>query len=669
MLASGSATDEGRVPGFRSQTEVKGMKGWAKWLSGLLAALLLAAPLSGAPAATPSEARQRLAAGSVEYAATLYSPSSALVLDETLRPDYARFSPGYVVAALMQGEAGGRVQATLKAILATQDLTPRSPTFGLFPQDFYAPTPSLEATSHLLPLLAWVAEHGEALPVDLRAQVTQALEMAYRAVGKTSAEPDHPYLALLRAAALATAGRALGHQEGVRQAEAAVSQWLRQVLQAGCWMGHGASAEVLRLGALAWIAQAAGAPAPDVRLALRLGYLDLIQRVQPGSGALAGAASFVRAVDYIQGGDLNRYLLYLWGVGDPPSLVRPNAMYLAACAWTPEGLEPVPVSADLPRSVVTVAKEGAPVTRTDTYLTDLFSLGTMTGLVGPRALPVMITLAQSPQRPTCYLYAVPPPAAVWAVQHEGLALITLGFSQIGGPGRVQAYAHSVLGPRQEVEKVLLSDVPWTGAPAAVGVGSTVAVQRAGVYVGLSLGQSGPVQVAPRYEATKPGVLRWQAEGPEAELELLIYAREQTYEIFPPLDNLVVSVVVQVAPQSAFPSLEDFSRSLQRGRLRQTVTASTERIAPEEDPFTRFLNQDKPKSRTQYRHVQHLLLESTYQVGEETLLRQRVDLPLRKVLLAEVQGVAPTPAGPWESPLLTLPWDMSQARAALTGTGR
>jgi len=646
------------------------MNGRGKWLSGtVLAGLLLAVSLSGAPAATPSEARARLAAGSLEYAATLYSASSALVLDETLRPDYVRFSPGYVVAALMQGDAGERVRATLQAILAAQDLSPRSPTYGFFPQDLYAPAPSLEATSHLLPLLAWVAGHGEALPGDLRAQVTRALEAAYQAVRKKLAEPDHPYLALLRAAALATAGQALGHPEGVQQAEAAVSQWLRQVLQAGCWMGHGASAEALRLGALAWIAQAAGAPSPEVRSALRLGYLDLIQRVQPGSGALAGAAFFVQAVDYVQGGDLNRYLLYLWGVGEPPSVVRPNAMYLAACAWTPEDLEPLPAGADPPRTVVTVAKEGAPVTRTDTYLTDLFSLGTMNGLVGPRALPLLITLAQSAQRPTCYMYAVPPPATVWAVQHQALALVTLNFSQIGGPGRVQAYAHSVLGPRREVEKVLLSGVPWTGEPAAVGIGSTVAVQRAGVYLGIRLGQSGPVQVSPRYEATKPGVLRWQGEDPAAELELLIYAREQTYQIVPPVDNLVVSVVVQLAPQSAFPSLEEFSRSLHMGRLRQTVTASTERITPEEDPFTRFLNQEKPKSKTQYRHVQHLLLESVYQVGEEPLLRQRVDVPLGKVLLTEVLGAVLAPVGPWESPLLTLPWDLTQARAALTGTGR
>jgi hypothetical protein len=631
----------------------------------LLAVGLTALGATMARGATPPEARERLCAGALEYAQTLYSSSYSLVVDETLRPDYVRFSPGYVVAALTRGDAGKQVVATLNTILAAQDANPHSPTRGLFPQDVYTGTPGLEATCQLLPLLAWVHDHGQALPPDVQGKVGPALESAYRVVERTKAAPEHPYLTLLRAAALATAGQSLGHPEGLGAAQSEAGTWLKRQLGAGCWEGHGATAEALRLGALAWIAQVAGGkPSPEVRMALRLAYLDLLQRVQPGSGALAGAASFVQGVDYVQGGDMDRYLLYLWGAGEEPPQLRPSAMYLAACAWTPDAalLSTGPLA--LPRTVTTTAREGAPVTRTDTYLTDLFSLGTMTGAVGMRAVPVMITLADSPKRPTAYLYAYPTPAAVSAVQQEGRAAVTVAFNQIGAPDREQAYVTGVLGPRQEITGVLVNGGEWNGEAVAVGMGSVVTWQRAGVYLGISLGLCGPAQPSQRTETTKPGTLRWQGDTPSSELELLVYGRKQTYGLVPAIDNVLVGVAVQVAPQSAFPDLKAFSSQMLAERLVQRVTTSVEKLAPDEDPHTAFLNENKPKTKMQYRYVAHVVLDSVLREGDQALLHQQVDLATGRVLLTETAGAPVAAAGPWQSPLLNLPWDQGAARQML-----
>jgi hypothetical protein len=583
-----------------------------------------------------------------------------------MRPDYVRFSAGYVVAALQGGDTSPRVVATLQAILAAQDLAPRSPTAGFFPPDAYTGTPGLVATCQFLPLLAWVHDHGQSLPADVQARVKLALEAAYGAVERAPALAEDPYLTLLRAAALATAGQSLGHPEGVRAAQATVSLWLQQQLQVGCWEGHGGTAEALRLGALAWIAQASGAQVPpDLLLALRLGYLDLLQRVQPGSGALAGAASFVQPADYVQGGDLDRCLLYLWGVGPEPAVLRPSAMYLAACAWTPAAALLHAAAPVLPRTVATVARAGAPIARTDTYLTDLFSLGTMTGNVGMRAVPLMITLAHDPARPTAYLFAAPTPATVSAVQKDGLAVVTVAFNQIGAPDREQAYLQGVLGPREDVSQVLIDGDPWNGEEAAIGAGSVVAWQRGRVFLGIRLGLCGPARLEERTAITKPGTLRWQGDAPAAELELFLYGRKQTYGLVPPLDNVVVAVMVQVAAQSdALPTLAAFCQQMETPRLIQTATASVETIAPKEDPFTAFLNENKPRTKAEYHSIGHLQFDSLLRVGDKPLLHQRVDLASSQVLLTELAGAPVTVTGPWQSPLLNLTWDPAAARQTL-----
>lgn len=636
----------------------------SKLLLGLMAWLLV----SGAYAATLPQRREYLARRSLAYGQLFYSASDSLLLDESLRPDVTRFSPGYVAAALWLGQQSAQAAATLQAILQAQDNTPDSPTYGLFPAQAGLTAPSLSATCQLLPVLTWILEHSQMLSPELQEQTRVALERAYQAIRGAGDFPEHPYLQLTQAAALATAGRVLGHKEGMVEAQAAVSAWLQGQLQRGCWQGHGPSAESLRAGALAWVAQASGEPSADTWAALRLGYMDLFQRVQPGSQAVAGAASFVQPADYARGGELSRYLIYLWAQGQEPAIVRPSAMYFATCEFDPQVAGPESLSLAAPRMVSTLGTEAAGFVRTDTYVTDLFSLGTMSGWLGRRAVPLMITLGGNEERPTAYLFPSPAPARAASVQQHNLALMSVEFDQIGRGERTQAYLYGILGPRGQIKRVLVNGRPWPGQPAALAQGSVVAVQRGGLYLGIRLLYAGPALREQQSEVTKPGVLRWPGEQADAELELLIYARKRSYQVTPPIDNLIVVVLVAVEPQAAFENLEAFSRHLRAGQWHREVTASTERKEREESPSEEFLTQYDPKSKADYEYLKHLLHTVTYESdGIEMELQE--DLATGKVLAQEVGGEPMAATGPWQSPGLSLPWDVAAARACLTAGGQ
>jgi len=600
----------------------------------------------------------------LEYGELFYSSSHSLLLDESLGPDVARFSPGYVAAALWLGQQTEHAAAMLQAIIQAQDSEAGSPTYGLFPQQADLTAPSLTATCQLLPLLAWILEHGQTLSPQLQAQTREALDRAYQAISGAGDFPEHPYLELTQAAALATAGRVLGHEEGVAWAEAAVSAWLQGQLERGCWPGHSPSAESLRVGALAWIAQASGQPSADTLAALRLGYLDLIQRVQPGSQAVAGAASFVQSADYARGGELSRYLIYLWAQGKEPEVVRPSAMYFATCEFDPQVMLPASVNLAVPRTISTLGAGEAGLVRTDTYVTDLFSLGTMSGPLGGRAVPLMITLRDSEQRPTAYFFPSPAPARAASVQQRNLALMSVEFDQIGMGERTQAYLYGSLGPRGEIERVLVNELPWPGQPAAIAQGSVVAVQRGGLYLGIRLLYSGPAFRGQQTEVTKPGALRWQGEGPDAELELLVYARKRSYQVTPPRDDLIAVVLVAVEPQTAFDSLEAFCRHLHAGRMHREVAVSTERKKREKGPYEEWLTQHDPKSKADYQLIKHVVQEVTYE-SDAVVMYLREDLATGEVLVREIGGEPIAATGPWQSPLLSLPGDLDAARASLT----
>lgn len=584
-------------------------------------------------------------------------------------PDVNSQSPGYVVAALSGGgniEVAGQV---LAAVLATQDRTPKSPTLGLFPSRQLGGTPELEATCRILPLLAWIAQHDARLPEALRLQVDGALALAYEAVAKAKVPAEAGALTLVRAAALATAGPALRHPEGVAAAQGIVKAWLRRALEWGCASGHGPGMEAVQVGALNWVA-AAGGVFPELEQAQRLLLLDMVQRVQPGSGALAGAVTAAEPGDYAEGGELHRYLLFLANLGTPPVVVRPSAMYFAACEYAPEEVAEVTLPT-LPRLVTTLAKDQDPkrpaaITRTDTYLTDLFSLGTMTGPLGQRSLPVRLTLAGQ-DNPSVYFYASCIPARVTSVQRENLAAVSVNFLAAGAAEAPQAYLRGVFGRRGEIRGIRMNTSVWPDPqpPAAVAQGSVVAVERDGVFIGVRLMLCGAALPAQRVGGAKPGVLQWRGEGANEELELLVYARKQTYPLPRPEPNQLAGVLVSVAPATAYESLEEFSKALLSGRLRQSVSFAKELIKPPVDPAHELLHPTEPHFKVDYKVIPHLYHDLTYQSGDLSLYLKE-DLVGGQVLAREANGVALPAAGPWQSPLLSLPWDARVARASLTG---
>ena len=639
-----------------------------------LAALLAGLTVS-AGAATFSERQDQITQAALAYGEESYFGPLGIAAISVL-PDVAVFTPGYIVAALRSGQsmAGApasesveRANSMLKDLLLCQDRQAGSQTRGLFPPVRYNSAPSLSATCRLLPLLAWIVQHGQTLPEKPLAQTRSRPEVAYTAVKAKPAPPDQPFLPLLRAAALATAGSALGDPEGLNLAQRQVRDWLSRTLSLGCFAGHSPSGEALQLGALDWIA-ATGETFPELQAAQRLLYTDLVQRLQPGSGAVAGAAAEVEPADYAQGGELHRYLLHLWDVAPAPAMIRPSAMYFAACDHVPEELVSTTPS-PLPRTLATLGKEPDPkqttaVLRTDTYMTELFSLGTMSGALGPWAVPLMITLAESPARPTAYFFADGGPARVTSLQHGNVAAVSVNFLAAGSGSTPQAFLRGLLGPRREIKQVLVGSTPWPEQPAAVAQGSVVAVERGGLFLGFRLMLCGPALSTVRTEAAKPGVLQWQSEDPEAELELLIYARKQNYALPRPQAHLLAGVLVKVEPATAYPSLTEFSRAMAAASLRQTVSLSRELVKPQEDPATAVLRQNEPRMRSEYTVVPHLYHDLNYEAGE-LALHLHEDLVSGKLLALEAQGTPLAVAGPWESPLLSLPWDARRARASLT----
>jgi hypothetical protein len=247
-----------------------------------------------------------------------------------------------------------------------------------------------------------------------------------------------------------------------------------------------------------------------------------------------------------------------------------------------------------------------------------------------------------------------------------VAAVSVDFLAAGGADSPQAFLHGILGPRSDIQRVIMGGVDWTDQPAAVAQDEVVAVERDGVYLGLRLMQCGPALSSDQVEGAKPGVLQWQGDGPDAELELLIYARKQTYPLKQPETYLMAGVLVQVEPAgtAAYPTLEDFARALQIGKLRQTVSLSRELIKPQEDPAYALLHQNEPRARSDYTVVPHLFHDLTFVSGTVSL-HLKEDLVPGTILAEEAQGAALPAAGPWQSPLLSLPWDARQARAFLT----
>ncbi len=584
--------------------------------------------------------------------------ATGLVMDRVGQPSVATESTGYVLAACESDTNITQAQQVLKAVLAAQDTQPGSARQGQFPwlagQEQAC---TLQATYFASPVLAEIyLEHSEKLSPELQTKLRSGLELALAAVKGKPAPSEDDVTALLRTASLAMLGRALGADQQIAESLKQVASWLGETLDNGLRDGHSPASDSYRLAALKWIWQAAGAQMRSQQLqdALMLMYYDLAWRIQPEVGALAGAALYARPADYLYGGEYSPYLIYVDLGGPAPPQVTQFAMFFVAPDYAPPAELLARVRRHLPFQLSTEAREGAYIVRTDTYLHDRFSLGTMTGQPSATSIPLLITLAGLPELSTAYFFADPRPSYVTSMQVNNVGMITVDFDLIGRGNRLTAWLRGVLGVRSQIDQVIVSQDEWKGLPTAIPAMGTVAIQRGGCYVGIRVLRAGPVEGKDVISGPKPAVLEWTGPSDDAVLQLTVYARKRTYRLRQPLNNLRAGVVVKVVPVSSFESLAAFAADFARARLQQSIERAKELLHEPTDPFKAVLTEHKPKSKSELEY-KHMLLHTISYQSSETSWQVQEDMLNEEVTIRSANGEPVASGGPWKIGERVLPW--------------
>ncbi len=584
--------------------------------------------------------------------------ATGLVLDQAGRPSVATESPGYILAACESDTNVTQAQQVLKVVLAAQDTQPGSARQGQFPWlAGQEQAGTLQATYFASPVLAQIyLAHSEKLPPELQTKLRSGLELALAAVRCKPAPSEDDVTGLLRAASLAMLGRALGADQQIAESLKQVANWLDNTLDKGLRDGHSPASDSYRLAALKWIWQAAGAQMRSQQLqdALMLMYYDLAGRIQPESGALAGAALYAQPGDYLYGGQYSPYLIYVDLGGPAPSQVTQFAMFFVAPDYAPPADLLAGVRRQLPFQLSTEARKGAYIVRTDTYLEDRFSLGTMTGQPSETSIPLLVTLAGLPELPTAYFFANPRPSYVTSMQVKNVGMITVDFDLIGRGNRLTAWLRGVLGPRAQMDQVIVSQGEWNGLPTAIPAMGTVTIQRGGCYVGIRVLRAGPVEGKDVISGPKPAVLEWTDPSDAAELQLTVYARKRTYGLRQPLNNLRAGVVVKVVPASSFESLAAFAADFAGARLQQSIEHTKELLPEPTDPFKAVLTEHKPKSKSELNY-RHMLLHTISYQDSETSWQVQEDMLNEEVTIRSANGEPVASGGPWKIGERVLPW--------------
>ncbi len=596
----------------------------------------------------------------IGYGANNFDADSGLVKDTSGRPSVATVSPAYVLAALQADTDHQQAQTVLEAVLAHQDRVENSPTYGQFPWWPGEPmAPSRQATYLAVPLLAYIhTEYREVLPDNLQQQLGASLRRAWGTVQHPAASSDAIDI-VLRAASLATLAAALDEPVGREQSLSEINRWLTVMANEGLTEGHSPTTDAYRIAALKWIWHSLASNERSVALqaALEFAYHDFAGRVQPGSGALAGAALYANPQDYRQGGHYSRYLIYADLGGPQPSEVDPFAMFFTIPDYTPPGDLILATTSPPPAQTTTTTGGGRRITRTDTYLHPLFSLGTMSGRPASTSIPLLMTFADGQDRPTAYFFTQPQANHISSVQKQNAGLITADFDNIGAGNRATAVLRGVLGPRSQIEQVYLAGQPWSGQPVAVAEMGKVAVQRIGCYVGLIVLRAGPAEAQQIISGPEPGVLRWASEDPEAELELLIYGRKRSYPLLKPQHNVRTGVVVEIQPASAFNTLGDFAQHLSQCRIRDRIERAKKLVSEPEDPYEAFLRKSDPKPKSELVYEYELIRTLQY-TTEQTELRLAEEMLRGVVQWRQIDGEEVVHPGPWEQGPLLIPWGAS-----------
>lgn len=613
--------------------------------------------LAAEPALAARDADLPVLRAAVAYGHDNLDVATGLIKSTSGVPDLPGSSAGYVAACFATGQDLDQARAVLGKVLDLQQTT--GAMQGHFP---WSPGPGAvaipDATWYAGPLLAYVLKHHAAeLGPDLAARLKQSLELAQKALSHSSAKVEDDARYLLPAAAQATIAAALGLDAG--GGAGAAETWLKVVTHNGLPAGHSPTFDAARYVALKWIRESVPEDRrPSIDRALTLAALDLAGRVHPASGYLAGAITEAFAGEYIRASGFASYVLYS-DFGQPqPERVEP---YVTA-AVLPEWRAPASITALTSATGLRRTRSlNSPVEQTDTYVGPFFSLGTMSGRVNAATIPIFCTFARS-ARPTLYFYCDPTPCSVNSLQADNLALCSFNFDDVGVPPRVRASLCGVLGTNETVKEVMTYGVPWNGQPTAVGELETVALTSADCYVGITLTRTGSannVEGAP----AKPATLAWSKPDGTGNLVLTIYARQQEYPLPVAQYNMRAGVVVEIASLLSYPTLADFTRHVQSGRLKQFAKTGREyeAVEPKQKDPNVLIPQPQPKGTRAYRVVMAQTLE--YMLGDHAL-KLTEDLVHNQAQDRQIDNVALDTTPLWESEFFK--WQGTEDLAAALG---
>lgn len=574
--------------------------------------------------------------------------ASGLVTDTTGAPNLAESTGAYIVACFETGQDLEQARTMLGRLLDLQ--TAAGAAVGQFPWQVGTP-PSDTAMLYLAPLLSHLYIHdAAALGPELQARLKTALEAISRALPKVSAGIQDDTRYLMRAAASAAVGAALG-TKAPATAAAQAATWLRYLNTQGLPSGHSPTLDAVKYVALKWIHEyAPDNLRPGLDSALVLTAVDFAGRVHAAAEYPAGAITQAYVSDYTTATGFASYVLHT-DFGHPlPATIEPYIMAAVLPSW------------HAPASVTALAAGDATgtrrtnstrteVTATDTYVGPTFSLGTLCGQVQTSTLPIFCTFSRC-ARPTLYFFCSPTPCTIQSLQVDGLAMCSFNFDGVGTREAVQASVKAVLGTPDDIDDVYAYGAHWNDLPTSLGERETVAIQTRGCYVGFTMMRTG-IATSQEGSPGKPISLKWTQPNRRGDLVLTMYARQQEYALPRPQHNMRAGVVIEVVPESAYPSLADFVKHLSSGTLKQSVQSLTQRVPSAEKP--RDPNVLIPQPRSKIEHVYRTTLEQTSEyaiagrslylredlLGNMTLERKVDDTPLDSTLL-------------WESDFFKLP---------------
>lgn len=614
----------------------------------------------------------------IAYGAANTDEDTGLVKNTLGQPNLAESTPGYIAALLIEGGHDAQAKAALAAVLANQDSDPDSATSGNFRWYGGQSQPfSYDATLYALPPLAWVLRNhgqqlGTAAPV-LEASVRAAAE----AVKRQLVGPESEAYLMLQAASLASSGAALNDPKLVSTANDLIIKWLDFTQKNGLPEGHSPTFDSLRLAAMYWVKDALTEPSPKLDLAIRLARADMGLRLWQPTSKTAGAVLRGFPNDYLPGESVTHYVISgYFGIGqisDPD----PFAMYFLL----PSTVEIISaVAPEMPYQIDTRSTPEAPAEASSTYMSEDFTLGTMSGTIQANAVPLLVRFADFRTGPPLYAQAIPAPCHVSSVQKDGVALLSFDFDRIGYGRNKQAYVDISIGNAKDIDGIYVRGAEWNREPTGLGTREVVAVDTRGCYVGIVMGRSGPVEGAADLRI-KPGKLFWTGKGELTRLSLEVYGRQSEYAAKKPIDDVRVTFAIATVPKSAYASLEEFAAACAAARIKDSITNEKVEIQKDDKRPVRKPNEGiipaaREKDHAAYRYYvkqqltatilgQYLELVEDLRAGE--LLTATTVQPVQPAdPAAEVTAEEPTPRYLWNAPNFKYAPDMDLSEALAAG---